>query len=91
MTREEFLALAALYGKTCSRARTGLLDGLICTLIQLLNTLEITVIANLAELLGIDLGPVIRLVVNLLSSLVGPTGLLGGGLLGGLLGGGLLG
>lgn len=84
MSQEEFLELAAIYQDSCSSFGGGLLEGLICSLLNLLEALNLTVITDIAASLGIDLSPVIILVQQVLG---GVNGLLGGVGLKGLLSG----
>lgn len=83
MSQAEFLALAAVYQNSCRLIGGGLLEGLICSLINILQVLNLTIVVDIAASLGIDLSPVLVLVQSVLGIV---NDLLGGGLGLGVLG-----
>lgn len=104
MTQSEFLELADAYEDSCTVIGGDVLESLICSLLKLLQALNLTIITDIASSLGIDLSPVLNIVQQALGTvnqalgglgldgiIGGATGVLGGkgGFLGGL--GGILG
>lgn len=68
MTQSEFLELAAVYKDSCQVIGDGGLDSLICSLLKLLEVLNLTIIVDIAAILGIDLSPVLILVQDVLGT-----------------------
>lgn len=83
MTQSEFLRLAAIYRSSCSLLDGGL-NGLICALIKILETVQLDVVIALCATLGINITPVLSLAANLIGTV---NTVLGGTPVNGLLGG----